>query len=424
MLVGTRRVHRAGADRGRRRRRARGRVRARLRAHECLTGEPPFDRDSELAVLYAHLNEPPPRRRRRRAPAALDDVVARRSRRRPANRPQTCGELARAARAALRGERAPRRRRGSRWRRRPCAVAAAVAAAAVLVGRGRTTRPRGAGLRVGADALAAFDARAAAWCAGSACRRGRTTRSSPAARCGCCSPAARASPAWTPGPARRGGRWRCRSRPAGSPRAATGCGWPRRPGARVALVGARSGRVERTLRVRRGAEHAGPLAVGSGSLWLGRGPEVLRVDPRSGRVLARARTPVGRDDRARRGRRRLGGQLAGGERREDRSARPGASSPAAGSTAGSPTSRSAAASRGWAWCPTTSCSSWARTTSPSPAASAPRPGRSGWRGTATGCGCRRAPGARCVGAAATTAPRCGSTPSRSRSPRAAGGCGR
>ena len=29
--------------------------------YECLTGEPPFDRESELGVLYAHLNEPPPR---------------------------------------------------------------------------------------------------------------------------------------------------------------------------------------------------------------------------------------------------------------------------------------------------------------------------------------------------------------------------
>ncbi len=63
-------------------------------------------------------------------------------------------------------------------------------------------------------------------------------------------------------------------------------------GPRVALIGERSGRVERTLRVRPGAEDAGPLAVGSGSLWLGRGPEVLRVAPRSGRVLARLRTPV------------------------------------------------------------------------------------------------------------------------------------
>ena len=37
---------------------------------ECLTGEPPYDRDSELAVLYAHLNEPPPRPSARRAGAA------------------------------------------------------------------------------------------------------------------------------------------------------------------------------------------------------------------------------------------------------------------------------------------------------------------------------------------------------------------
>ncbi len=29
--------------------------------HECLAGAPPFDRESELAVVYAHLNELPPR---------------------------------------------------------------------------------------------------------------------------------------------------------------------------------------------------------------------------------------------------------------------------------------------------------------------------------------------------------------------------
>ena len=28
---------------------------------ECLTGEAPFERESELAVVYAHMNEPPPR---------------------------------------------------------------------------------------------------------------------------------------------------------------------------------------------------------------------------------------------------------------------------------------------------------------------------------------------------------------------------
>ena len=35
--------------------------------HECLAGAPPFDRESELAVVYAHLNERPPRARRREA---------------------------------------------------------------------------------------------------------------------------------------------------------------------------------------------------------------------------------------------------------------------------------------------------------------------------------------------------------------------
>ena len=62
-------------------------------------------------------------------------------------------------------------------------------------------------------------------------------------------------------------------------------------GPRIARID-RSGRVDRTLRVGPGAQHAGPLAAGFGSLWLGRGPEVLRVHPRSGRVLARVSTPV------------------------------------------------------------------------------------------------------------------------------------
>ena len=29
--------------------------------YECVTGEPPYPRESELAVLWAHLNDPPPR---------------------------------------------------------------------------------------------------------------------------------------------------------------------------------------------------------------------------------------------------------------------------------------------------------------------------------------------------------------------------
>ena len=80
---------------------------------ECLTGEPPYDRDSELAVLYAHLNETPPRpsARRPELPPAFDDVVAAALSKVPAERPASGGDLARAARAcsARRGAAAPRR---------------------------------------------------------------------------------------------------------------------------------------------------------------------------------------------------------------------------------------------------------------------------------------------------------------------------
>jgi len=50
--------------------------------------------------------------------------------------------------------------------------------------------------------------------------------------------------------------------------------------------------VTRTLRVAGHTDQTGPVAVAEGSLWLGRGPEVLRVDPRNGRVLRRFQTPV------------------------------------------------------------------------------------------------------------------------------------
>src|SRR4051812_7137667 len=127
--------------------------------YECLAGEPPFDRESELAVLYAHLNEPAPHpsARRPELPAALDGVVAAALAKSPDDRPQSAGELARGARAALRGE-APRRRGG---RHAPAVLAtagalAAVAAAAVLLSGGDAApaRPQ---VRVGSDVLAAVD---------------------------------------------------------------------------------------------------------------------------------------------------------------------------------------------------------------------------------------------------------------------------
>ena len=84
---------------------------------ECLTGQAPFERESEVATVYAHMNEPPPRAGdvRPGIPAGFDDVVARALAKAPDDRYASCGELARGGRG-----RAPRRAAA----RRPAAPAA------------------------------------------------------------------------------------------------------------------------------------------------------------------------------------------------------------------------------------------------------------------------------------------------------------
>ena len=79
---------------------------------ECLAGARPFERDSELSVVFAHLNEPPPRLSdfRPELPSAFDDVFATALAKSPEDRYASCGELVAAARAALRGEMPPRER--------------------------------------------------------------------------------------------------------------------------------------------------------------------------------------------------------------------------------------------------------------------------------------------------------------------------
>jgi predicted Ser/Thr protein kinase len=100
---------------------------------ECLTGERPFPRDSELSVVFAHLNEPPPRVSDARPglPAAFDSVFRKALAKNPQERYATCGELARAARGALSGIEARRARIGRRSVLIAAAVVGIVVAAAV-----------------------------------------------------------------------------------------------------------------------------------------------------------------------------------------------------------------------------------------------------------------------------------------------------
>jgi glutamine cyclotransferase len=91
--------------------------------YECLSGGPPFPRESDLAVLWAQLNDPPP------TPPGLEQVMARALAKRPEERYATCGQLVEAAREGL--------GLGARRDRRPLVVAALgvlVAAGALAAG--------------------------------------------------------------------------------------------------------------------------------------------------------------------------------------------------------------------------------------------------------------------------------------------------
>ena len=96
---------------------------------ECVSGERPFERENELAVVFAHLNEPPPRVTdvRPGLAAGWDGVVARALAKEPKERYASCTDLATAASDAMHGRAMP----SDRSRRRIAVAIAAVALAAV-----------------------------------------------------------------------------------------------------------------------------------------------------------------------------------------------------------------------------------------------------------------------------------------------------
>jgi Protein kinase domain len=121
---------------------------------ECLTGEPPFRGESDLAVLYAHLEEEPLATSELSAtlPEAIDAVIATALAKSPRERHETCRELVVAARSAL-GIATPAR---SRWLRAPvllslvglALVAAGLASFFALRGGGQPPPPRDTLVRI------------------------------------------------------------------------------------------------------------------------------------------------------------------------------------------------------------------------------------------------------------------------------------
>src|SRR4051812_40006231 len=70
---------------------------------ECMTGHPPFRRDTDMATMWAHIQEPPPSiaRERSELPESLDTVLATAMAKKKDDRYPTCSSFAAAAMAAL-----------------------------------------------------------------------------------------------------------------------------------------------------------------------------------------------------------------------------------------------------------------------------------------------------------------------------------
>jgi serine/threonine protein kinase len=73
--------------------------------YECLSGQPPFDAETEGSIIHAHLVEPPPRLTAKRPdlPIAINDVIATAMAKSMEDRYSSCGEFIRALRAVALG---------------------------------------------------------------------------------------------------------------------------------------------------------------------------------------------------------------------------------------------------------------------------------------------------------------------------------
>jgi ABC-type oligopeptide transport system substrate-binding subunit/predicted Ser/Thr protein kinase len=269
---------------------------------ECLAGARPFDRESELSVVFAHLNEPPPRLTELRSdlPETFDAVFATALAKSPDDRYSTCGELIAAARAALQGKtfvRRTKRRRRALLAAVALLVAAGAAIGGIVASRGAHVNSVAAvePLSLRPNALSLIDAHTrrvvghvglgkgvsfanvgpelafsgrSAWISLFGEQRlvrvdGRTHKIM-----------RRMKLPWSPAGLAIGG----------------GSVWVTQDnGPEVVRVDARTGKIVHRFEV--GAGGGGGVAYGDGSVWLAGGPGVVRIDPRDERILHKISTP-------------------------------------------------------------------------------------------------------------------------------------
>ena len=267
--------------------------------YEALAGRAPFDRESELAVVFAHLHEPLTRITdvRPELPAGMDHVLRTATAKDPKDRYATCGALVDAARRALAGERAPRARPGRLAI--ACAVGAAAAATAIaliLIGSGDDSARPVHRLAVAGTGLALIDTRT------------RTVGARLALPEQPSDVVFDRRSAWAVLPARQQVVQVRLERPAvvrrvrlpfsaGGIAVGDGALYATEQGGRpgVVRVSTATGKITARWAVpARGARSSDPsgIAAGAGSVWLARGAQVVRIDARSGRVQHRFALPL------------------------------------------------------------------------------------------------------------------------------------
>jgi ABC-type transport system substrate-binding protein/tRNA A-37 threonylcarbamoyl transferase component Bud32 len=272
--------------------------------YECLAGERPFDRESELAVVFAHLNEPPPRLADLRPdlPDAFDGVFATALAKTPDARYSTCGELARAATAALRGKTFTRRKIRRRRLLLACAAILAAAGAAiggVLASRSTHARagPTSPTISLEPDALNLIDARTHRVVGQVSSRRASFAN-------GVLGIAFSKRSAWVTTAnqnlvevdlaTRRVTDVRPLPWLAGNITSGNDSVWVLQDfGPEIIRIDARTGKVAERFEVHGdpGGVNTGGAAYADGSLWLAHGDNVVRADPRTGRVSHRFPAP-------------------------------------------------------------------------------------------------------------------------------------
>ena len=272
--------------------------------YECLAGARPFDRESELSVVFAHLNEPPPRLSdlRPELPDAFDAVVATALAKSPDDRYSTCGELAEAGRAASRGRTFTRRK--LRRRRLLLAGAALLAAAGaalggVLASRGThaRTRPTLPAISLRPEALNLIDARTHRVASRVSSRRAGFAN-------GVLGIAFSKRSAWVATANQSLVRVDLATRKvtgvrklpwlAGAVTSGDNSVWVLQDfGPEIFRIDARTGKIAGRFEVRGdpGGVNTGAAAYADGSLWLAHGANVVRADPRTGRVSHRFPAP-------------------------------------------------------------------------------------------------------------------------------------